>query len=107
MTQKKEVKMKRAFELLMLWLIENTAKLCNKLISVALLLSLYIIPLYTLIYENGDDFVDAICLFWIIILYPSTFFSLAYSYYRYLICKYRDGKIPNNDYTRFMESNDL
>ena len=99
--------MKRAFELLMFWLIENTAKLCNKLISAALLLSLYVIPLCTLMYGNGDDFVDAICLFWIIILYPSTFFSLAYSYYRYLICKYRDGKMPNNDYTRFMESNDL
>lgn len=99
--------MKRVFELLMLRLIENTAKLCNKLISAAFLLSLYVIPLYTLMYENGDDFVDAICLFWIIILYPSTFFSLAYSYYRYLICKYRDGKMPNNDCTRFMESNDL
>lgn len=99
--------MKRAFELLMLWLIENTAKLCNKLISAVFLLSLYVTPLCILMYGNGDDFADAICLFWIIILYPSTFFSLAYSYYRYLICKYRDGKMPNNDYTRFMESNDL
>lgn len=99
--------MKRAFELLMLWLIENTAKLCNKLISAAFLLSLYITPLCIIIYENGDDFVDAICLFWIILIYPSTFFSLAYLYYRYLICKYRNGKMPNNDYTRFMESNDL
>lgn len=98
--------MGRIFELFMLWLIVNTAKLLEKIILVVFLLALYVLPLYTLIYGNENKLVDGACLLMIIILYPATFFSLVYSYYRHLICKYRDGKMPNNDYTKFMECND-
>lgn len=94
-------------ELFMLWLIVNTAKLLEKIILIAFLLVLYALPPYSLMYGDGDKLVDGICLFWIIVLYPATFLTLAYSYYRHLICKYRDGKMPNNECTKFMEFNDL
>lgn len=96
--------MKRTFELFALWVIEHVAKLLEKLFVTAFVVFLYVFPIWVLLFENEGDLCDGICLFWIIVLYPSTLGSLIYNYYRHLICKYRDGKMPNNDFTRYMES---
>lgn len=98
--------MREAIEKAILWLLELIGRCLLWLLYMSGFVFLWGTPVLMLCFGDGSggETSEVCCWIWIILLYPATIGALLFTLYEYLVVKYKGGKMPNNEFTRYMTS---